>query len=239
MTIHVALTHRTEYRYDRLVGMAPHTIRLRPAPHCRTPILSVSSPSRRKTISSIGSRIRSAISLLASWCLRRRRSSATVDLIADMAVINPFDFFVDEYARDWPFIGSHRTGGREFEASGGLRGERTARELRLTIAAANNSGPENAGPIEFEIPGEASGFGVHVKVESAKKRERQYCGTGRLATGCDCATQAAKKSERRAGEDEFAWLRTRDLAGHAVCEGPIIWMRGVEVETGVEISIES
>ena len=42
MTIHVALTHRTEYHYDRLVGMAPHTIRLRPAPHCRTPILSYS-----------------------------------------------------------------------------------------------------------------------------------------------------------------------------------------------------
>ena len=42
MPIHVALSHRTRYRYDRLVALSPHTIRLRPAPHCRTPILSYS-----------------------------------------------------------------------------------------------------------------------------------------------------------------------------------------------------
>ncbi|MGF1622265.1 MAG: transglutaminase N-terminal domain-containing protein, partial [Rhodomicrobiaceae bacterium] len=42
MTLHVALTHKTEYRYDRLTAMAPQVIRLRPAPHCRTPILSYS-----------------------------------------------------------------------------------------------------------------------------------------------------------------------------------------------------
>ena len=39
MTIRVALAHRTSYRYDRLVNLSPHEIRLRPAPHCRTPIL--------------------------------------------------------------------------------------------------------------------------------------------------------------------------------------------------------
>ena len=42
MTLHVALTHRTAYHYDRVIGMAPQVIRLRPAPHCRTPILSYS-----------------------------------------------------------------------------------------------------------------------------------------------------------------------------------------------------
>ena len=42
MTIRVALNHKTEYRYDRPVALQPHVVRLRPAPHCRTPILSYS-----------------------------------------------------------------------------------------------------------------------------------------------------------------------------------------------------
>ena len=42
MAIHVALRHVTHYTYDTAVGHGPHVIRLRPAPHCRTPILSYS-----------------------------------------------------------------------------------------------------------------------------------------------------------------------------------------------------
>src|SRR5687767_628832 len=42
MAIRVALHHRTVYRYDRPVMLMPHVVRLRPAPHCRTPILSYS-----------------------------------------------------------------------------------------------------------------------------------------------------------------------------------------------------
>ena len=104
MTIHVALTHRTEYHYDRLVGMAPHTIRLRPAPHCRTPILSYSL-----TVTPKDHFINWQQDPFGNFLARivvpekTQEFSATVDLVADMAVINPFDFFIDEYARDWPF----------------------------------------------------------------------------------------------------------------------------------------
>jgi len=104
MTLHVALTHRTAYQYDRVIGMAPQVIRLRPAPHCRTPILSYSL------------KIEPELHWLnwqqdpfANYCARVvlpekcERFTVTVDLVADMAVINPFDFFVAEEAAKWPF----------------------------------------------------------------------------------------------------------------------------------------
>ncbi|MEQ9067161.1 MAG: transglutaminase N-terminal domain-containing protein, partial [Gimesia chilikensis] len=40
--IRVALNHKSIYKYDRLVELAPQLVRLRPAPHCRTPICSYS-----------------------------------------------------------------------------------------------------------------------------------------------------------------------------------------------------
>ncbi len=104
MNLHVALTHRTQYRYDRRVELGPHLVRLRPAPHCRTPIRAYSM------------RIAPAPHFL-NWMQdpfgnflarivvpeKTEDFAVTVDLVADMAAINPFDFFVDESAVSSPF----------------------------------------------------------------------------------------------------------------------------------------
>ena len=104
MANHVALTHTTQYRYSRLVGLGPHIVRLRPAPHCRTPILTYSL-----RIAPEPHFINWQQDPFGNFMARivvpdeTREFSATVDLVADMATINPFDFFVEDAAASWPF----------------------------------------------------------------------------------------------------------------------------------------
>src|SRR5688572_9769360 len=108
MTIKVALHHRTHYTFDRAVGLSPHEVRLRPAAHCRTPIESYSL------------NVKPAKHFLnwqqdpyGNWIARlgfpekSRELEITVDLVADMTVINPFDFFVDPSAESFPFVYSN------------------------------------------------------------------------------------------------------------------------------------
>jgi uncharacterized protein (DUF2126 family)/transglutaminase-like putative cysteine protease len=104
MAIRVALQHKTAYRFDRRVSLSPHEIRLRPAPHCRTPVLGYSL-----SVSPAKHFLNWQQDPYGNWLARAVFPEASdhleivVDLTADMTVINPFDFFVEPYAEQFPF----------------------------------------------------------------------------------------------------------------------------------------
>jgi transglutaminase-like putative cysteine protease len=104
LSIHVALNHHTRYRYDRPVALTAHEIRLRPAPHCRTPILSYSLTVKpEKHFVNWQQDVYGNFIARCVFPEKTREFEMTVDLVADMTVINPFDFFVESYAEKFPF----------------------------------------------------------------------------------------------------------------------------------------
>ncbi|MDD5390676.1 MAG: transglutaminase family protein [Gallionellaceae bacterium] len=104
MSIRVAIRHKTHYQYDRPVNMAPHILRLRPAPHSRTPILGYSLRIRPEK-HFINWQQDPFGNYLARLVFPEKTThfDFEVEVIADMTVINPFDFFLEEYAKDYPF----------------------------------------------------------------------------------------------------------------------------------------
>ncbi|MEL0553402.1 MULTISPECIES: transglutaminase family protein [Raoultella] len=104
MTIRVAIQHTTTYEFDRLINVAPHILRLRPAPHSRTHIHGYSlkvTPEdhfinwQQDPFGNYQARL--------VFPEKMKRLEFAVEVIADMTVINPFDFFIEEYAEHFPF----------------------------------------------------------------------------------------------------------------------------------------
>ncbi|MGR8980275.1 MAG: transglutaminase family protein, partial [Gammaproteobacteria bacterium] len=104
MTIRVAIHHKTIYSFDRLVSLSPHVFRLRPAVHSRTPIKAYSLRIEPKN-HFINWQQDPFGNILARVVFpeKSRKLSVEVEVIADMTVINPFDFFVENYAEKYPF----------------------------------------------------------------------------------------------------------------------------------------
>jgi uncharacterized protein (DUF2126 family)/transglutaminase-like putative cysteine protease len=105
MSILVSLQHVSRYRYDRAVALGPHIVRLRPAPHCRTRI-----PSYSLKVTPTEHFVNWLQDPNGNWLARfvfperTTEFTVTVDLLADMSVINPFDFFIDPVATNYPFV---------------------------------------------------------------------------------------------------------------------------------------
>jgi uncharacterized protein (DUF2126 family)/transglutaminase-like putative cysteine protease len=138
MSITVSLHHKTTYRYDGLVNLAPHVVRLRPAPHCRTPILAYSL------------KVRPAQHFM-NWqqdpfgnyqahlvfTRETKELELEVDLIAELTAMNPFDFFIDEHAQEYPF---------KYTAE-----EKTALAPYLTLLPSTGAVDKMAGELKKEV----------------------------------------------------------------------------------------
>ena len=138
MAIRVAIHHKTSYRYDRPVVLSPHEVRLRPAPHARTPILSYSL-----SVTPEQHFINWQQDPYGNYVGRfvfpemAQELSFTVDLVADMTVINPFDFFVESYAEKYPF---EYTAQLRHELSPYLTAEPAGPRLAAWLTKFRNSG---------------------------------------------------------------------------------------------------
>src|SRR6267142_1100856 len=158
MALHVALHHKTHYRYDRQVTLGPQIVRLRPAPHSRTPILSYSLKVRPEN-HFINWQQDSQSNYLARLVFPQPTNElfVEVDLVAEMAVFNPFDFFLEPYAEQYPF---------SYDAA-------TAHELRPYLAT-QTAGPNLSAFLAAVPPGSVRTIDFLVDVNQRMQHKIGY-----------------------------------------------------------------
>ena len=154
MTIHVALSHITRYRYDRPVALSPQVVRLRPAPHTRTPVHAYSLKVRPEK-HFINWQQDPQSNWLARFVFQEktRELSIEVDLVAEMSVINPFDFFLEPHAEKFPFQYCWRPGGNKPSNAAANVGYGIGPAISAAIGATSRIGwiacsPSSSGPAQ-------------------------------------------------------------------------------------------
>lgn len=110
MALKIVISHKTKYKYDRPVSLSPHIFRLRPAPHSRTPIeaYSIKITPKNQFFNWQQDPFGNYMARLI-FPEKTTELSVEVEIIADLKTINPFDFFVEKYAEEYPFTYTEET----------------------------------------------------------------------------------------------------------------------------------
>lgn len=196
MAIRVALNHRTIYHYDRAINLGPQTIRLRPAPHARTPIKAYSLKVRPENhfinwqqdpFSNYSARI--------VFGEKTELLDVEVEVIAELATINPFDFFVDDSAELFPF---------DYD-------EQTKRDLRPFLEV-DPHGPKFDEYLKgIDVTPRRT---VMFLVDANARLERDIDYTVRLEPGVQTCDQTLTK--RSGSCRDSAWLLVQILRSHGI-----------------------
>ncbi|HEY3704850.1 MAG TPA: tRNA lysidine(34) synthetase TilS [Terracidiphilus sp.] len=149
------------------------------------------------------------------------------------------DFPATEKLRDLALAGR---AGQKCELAGGLRAERSHRELRLSIEAARAQPTAAPDIIEIALPGEAEGFGLRVRIEAAQQPSagpppsallRTWRAGDRIHLRHSSGPRKVKEVLERmkiSGQERTRWPVLE-------LNGRIVWMQGVAVEPDPAVRI--
>lgn len=183
MSIRVALHHRTSYRYERPIVLGAQVIRLRPAPHSRTPVESYSLAV--KPDAHFVNWQQDPFGNYLARCVFPEKVSELaieIDLTASLSAVNPFDFFLEPDAEKQPFAYD----------------EDTRRDLRPYFALAESAEDGGPSPLAGELLATVDRSPrktIDFLVDLNQRLQREIAYTVRLEPGVQtCEETLAKRS---------------------------------------------